>query len=618
MGGLRLFRSAVAVLIAAALLVPAAFVAPTANAHPRTLSTSFTPAALSQAGEQGILIQFAAQPGSAETNRLAALGFHSFRVFDSLPMVYAMGPTAHILDVANWADVTHVEPNLRLQYDLTSATIATHARNVWDSVREFDNPVRDANGHVVDGTGVGLAIIDTGADATHPDLPWHTKVVKNLKVLDSSSLVVDEPDTDTTSGHGTHVASIAGGTGAAGEGRFAGAAPGASIYMFGVGEAISVLFAFSAFDWIDKFGETQTPPIHVVSNSWGATCASSCAAYDPNDAINKIVNRLVTQKDMVVLFAAGNDGGDGSADKVNAYAKNPTPGVLGVANYNDEGTTTRDGVLDASSSRGLATNASTWPDLSAPGTNIQAAQPLTGFTMNTYGGADFGLGGSAVIRREPYYYTLTGTSMATPHAAGIAALLFQANPAITPADVEHVLKQTAHKFSFGASYKPDPSDPGFTSSDDKGAGLIDALAAVQDARVLGTAAHDTVFPQTTSEPHHYLYNLGGIAPDPFTPLPTPYLALHGQTTYVGAQSITSGDRANWPLSDTETARMVALGPNGEVLVDATPDWYADSTTSMRMDANFVFPTAGIWRIEPQVDFPGVGLRGVDSWTVTVE
>ena len=70
------------------------------------------------------------------------------------------------------------------------------------------------------GTGVGIAVIDSGIDTTHEDLPYGSKVVQNVKVLANFSgtggvFVENLAVTDTTSGHGTHISSILGGTGAA-------------------------------------------------------------------------------------------------------------------------------------------------------------------------------------------------------------------------------------------------------------------------------------------------------------------------------------------------------------------------------------------------------------------
>jgi hypothetical protein len=82
------------------------------------------------------------------------------------------------------------------------------------------------------------------------------------------------------------------------------------------------------------------------------------------------------------------------------------------------------------------------------------------------------------IPYAPFYSTIGGTSMATPHISGVAALLYQARPTLTPAQVEDVLLDTAYKFTAGASYVSDPQNSGGTTSYDKGAGLVDVPAAL--------------------------------------------------------------------------------------------------------------------------------------------
>ena len=142
-----------------------------------------------------------------------------------------------------------------------------------------------------------------------------------------------------------------------------------------------------------------------------------------------------------------------------------------MASYYDQDTGTRDGVVSDYSSRGLSSDASTWPDISAPGENITSSCRLylaicaTGLDpRNGPGALDLGT-----------FNTISGTSMAAPHIAGIVAQLFQAKPSATPADIERALKVSAHKFTDGAGL---PVRSLGTTSYDKGYGLVDVVAAV--------------------------------------------------------------------------------------------------------------------------------------------
>ena len=121
--------------------------------------------------------------------------------------------------------------------------------------------------------------------------------------------------------------------------------------------------------------------------------------------------------------------------------------------------------------RGGASDPSTWPDLSAPGENITSScRPYLAICAT---GLDFRNGPGALDLGT--FNTISGTSMAAPHVAGIVAQLFQANPGATPAQVEAALKSTAHKFADGAAYV------GGTSYD-KGFGLVDVVAAAAAVR----------------------------------------------------------------------------------------------------------------------------------------
>jgi serine protease AprX len=177
------------------------------------------------------------------------------------------------------------------------------------------------------------------------------------------------------------------------------------------------------------------------------------------------------------VWAAGNDGGDGSSSLTNPPGQDPTGGILSVASYYDQDTGTRDGVVSDYSSRGAQADPSTWPDLSAPGENITSSCRLylpicsTGLDpRNGPGLLDVGT-----------FNTISGTSMAAPHIAGIVAQLFQADPTATPAEIEAALKGTTHRYTDGSAYT---TVGGYSSSYDKGTGLVDVVAAV--ARLTGT------------------------------------------------------------------------------------------------------------------------------------
>ena len=149
------------------------------------------------------------------------------------------------------------------------------------------------------------------------------------------------------------------------------------------------------------------------------------------------------------VWANGNDGGDGSANLSNPPGQDPTGGILAVASYFDQDTGTRDGVVSEFSSRGLAGNQATYPDISAPGEAITSSCRLYLAICTT--GLDFRNGPGMLDIGT--FNTISGTSMAAPHIAGIVAQLFQADPTATPAEIERALKVSAYKYTDGAAYE---------------------------------------------------------------------------------------------------------------------------------------------------------------------
>ena len=308
-----------------------------------------------------------------------------------------------------------------------------------------------ADGSPLTGKGVSVAVIDSGVDPTHPyfkGADGSSAVVANLKALCAPigelctvQRMPGTVDTDTLSvgGHGTHVSGIVAGrpTTLTDGGRLQGAAPGAKLVSISTGAGIVILGADSALNWVLEnhaapcgpgVPASTCPPIKVTNNSYGPTGGGE---FDPESATVKLQRALVAE---------------------------------GVASFFDQDTGTRDGVVSDHSSRGAASDASTWPDISAPGENITSSCRIYLAICST----------GLAFRNGPGLLDI-GTSMAAPHIAGIVAQLFQADPTATPADIERALKVSAQKFTDGAAYQ---SGALGTTSYDKGYGLVDVVAAV--------------------------------------------------------------------------------------------------------------------------------------------
>jgi subtilisin family serine protease len=420
---------------------------------------------------------------------VAATGMRPVTEFEQIGVAVARGTTAQVQAARGEPGVTYLEGNSPIAFTDETSNAATRGA-------EAAATLTGADGQPLDGSGVSVAVIDSGVDPTHPylqDADGGSVVVANLKsvCLDESNstpdCVVPVPsflDTDTISGggHGTHVNGIVAGrpTTLSDGSQLQGAAPGASLVSISTGAVLLIVGADSALNWVLENHEHPCgagvsadvcPPIKVTNNSYGPTGGG---AFDPNSATVKL-QRALAAEGVVTVWAAGNDGGDGTTSVTNPPGQDPTGGILSVASFYDQATGTRDGVVSDYSSRGLAADPSTWPDVSAPGEDINSScrpyLPIcsTGLApQNGPGLLDIGT-----------FNTISGTSMAAPHIAGIVAQLFQADPTATPAEVEAAITGTAHRYSDGAAYTAVGDR---TTSYDKGTGLVDVVAAVAALR----------------------------------------------------------------------------------------------------------------------------------------
>lgn len=379
---------------------------------------------------------------------LAAVGLDVVP-YDRLAMVAARGTPAEITLARSVAGVASLWLNTPLLTALDDSVALIGADIVHD---------RPDLGFT--GAGIGIAVLDSGIDGLHPDLTYPDKTVQNVKVLgnqhvfeDLTLSVEDLPNTDTTTGHGTHVAGIAAGTGAASDGRYAGVAPGAHLVGVGSADGVEMFTALAGYDWI--LANHAEYGIRVINNSW----ADGAITYDPAHPLN-VASKAAHDAGITVVFAAGNDG-QASGDVYNRYAF--PDWVIGV------GGVTKLGTLGDYSSRGTAEH---HPDVMAPGSFIASARAVTGVVTDA-NSSPFDLTDPLAPEFIPLEYTVhytaaIGTSMSAPHVAGVVALMLEANPALTPDQVKALLVQTA---------SPVPGCPVW----DCGAGTVDALAAVTAA-----------------------------------------------------------------------------------------------------------------------------------------
>ncbi|MER6826401.1 S8 family serine peptidase [Streptosporangium sp. NPDC000563] len=282
------------------------------------------------------------------------------------------------------------------------------------SVAQIGAPAAWEKGHT--GTGVKVAVLDTGVDATHPDLADRMGAQANFTT---------EPGTGDPVGHGTHVASTIAGSGAASHGRYRGVAPGAQILNGRVCEGVwceeSAILA--GMQWAGEQGAK------VANLSLGG---SDTPETDPLElAVAEVTERYGT----LFVVAAGNDGAERSvgspASADAALAVGAVTGAEALAEFSSRGPRVGDSALK--------------PEITAPGVDITAAR-----SKDSPGSGS--------------YTVMSGTSMATPHVAGAAAILAGQHPDWTPGTLKAVLMGSA---------RPNPALGIF----EQGAGRVDVARA---------------------------------------------------------------------------------------------------------------------------------------------
>ena len=271
-----------------------------------------------------------------------------------------------------------------------------------------------------DGDGTTAVDLDTGVDAEHPDFdyagPWEGEKVIYSAKYDGIGWT-ETKNSDTSSGHGTHVGGTIAGNGDASGGRRLGTAKGAQLVALGTGDGVSIFAAEQGLEWVYEHSRPGNNPhnIRVVSNSWGTN-----GDYNPNGAIATITDLLTYENGVAVIFAASNSGGSGAEGdddlRTNVYAN--TPSAISIAALTHDG-----GAVTSFSSRGWMSQQHTWPDLGAPGRDIWATAPRR-----------TAIDASTRTQGDLYYMAISGTSMATPHIGGIATLLIDAAPSLGVAD----------------------------------------------------------------------------------------------------------------------------------------------------------------------------------------
>lgn len=381
-------------------------------------------------GILGVIVETTGPP-AGPAGEARALGLEVGWTYTLIDGFSAQGTPEAIRALADHDDVLRITPDRAVAplLDVSAATIG--APQAWEA------------GH--DGSGVTIAVLDTGLDVLDP--AFADAVVACV----STVAFVVTPECTDTFGHGTHVAGIA----ASRDAEYRGIAHGANLAIVRVLHAAgagSISDIIAGLEWVSENKDVVSPQIRVVNLSLGSA-QPGCSNGEAPEA--KAASALVAEG-VVVVAAAGNAGHDTcTIDSIAA-----SPDVITVGALDDRETSARgDDTLAGFSSAGTLPDGTTKPDLVAPGVSIWA--PYLG----------------------PTVAGLDGTSMAAPHVAGAVALLLDKEPALTPAEVKERLT--------GTTYAPPAA--GELPSVAWGHGALDACAA------LGLSGCGTTSSQTTED-----------------------------------------------------------------------------------------------------------------------
>lgn len=453
-----------------------------------------------------IIVQFEDEVTSHEIGTLDELDFTIISQLHIIPAVFAEGTVTNILALSAEPNVVWIEHNNRFQLALQETTGVISATTPWTAevkdgdYQSFDfNPQSQLAG--LDGSGVTVVVVDTGIDAQHPDFDYGEKIIFNKHKNGRDDPWVEKENSDTSYGHGTHCAGIVAGNGDASGGQRRGVAPGANLIGLGgdwvpfPDESPVHWAVIEGLEWVYDNSRPGNNPynIRVISNSWGGG-----GSYEPLDAITIISNKLTYENNVLVVFAAMNSGGDGSSDTTSQQSKVPSVLSVAAATHSGEG-------MAGFSSRGQKGVYITYPDITAPGVDIWATR-----ARGTW------LGEYQLIDEDMYYMAISGTSMATPHVSGLAAILFQAAPSLRVSEhhgiyngpdgswgnrddtriheVEYILQLTANMIPFtGDNGVPAERDEGTSGRDidfAQGYGLVNSNHAVALALTLEKMRED--------------------------------------------------------------------------------------------------------------------------------
>ena len=383
---------------------------------------------------------------------------------------------------------TPVVPNL----NFSTRAIKMHGGPMGASPFTYTpNTIEDIRPDLV-GTGINVAIIDSGVDNGHQSLVG--SFVGGAVCTDPAhpgECVSGDPDDEN--GHGTHVAGIALGRGAP-DGTKKGVASGANLIdvkIFRGSDNTNPIGATeAALEWVILHSDADWGPGHPRGIQVANMSFSGCDSSDGLSINDQLVNAMVA-RGIVVATSTGNrntlcgDPASGTVNRVPSIAAAGlaittansvvAPIVISDTGFSFLPTVDRsDDEIFFDSLRGPRSDGGTKPEVSAPGTAIEAPEYDT----------------------TSSYVMKLGTSMSSPHVAGLAGVILQENADINPGSLKDLMIRTAHR---PADPLPDVNNPVWDA--DWGYGLIDAYQAFWQLTGQGEAQTDLTFEGFGGETH---------------------------------------------------------------------------------------------------------------------
>ncbi|HEX8129663.1 MAG TPA: S8 family serine peptidase [Pyrinomonadaceae bacterium] len=512
--------------------------------------------------------QLPAERDFADLQRIGILGGTRFHV---LPAVYISATPDQIIALSHFPNVRSIYGNRTLQLTADPAQGLTGV----ERARRDADIMRHNTGSPLSGRGVTVAVLDTGLDSTHGDLAG--RVAQNVKLADMQSATVgfnypanieNLPNTDQVYGHGTFVAGVIGGNGAKSGGQYTGVAPGARLVGMSAGD-LNLVFVLNGLDYLLERGASLG--VRVVNCSFSAN-----TLFDINDPVN-VATKMLTDRGVNVVFSAGNTGAGWHT--LNPYAVAPWVVSVGATDFR--------GRLADFSSRGTFASQLFRPTVVAPGVRVVSLRS-SGLSVTGVEGIGFNGDAGLAPGNVPFYTTASGTSFSAPQVAGAIALMLEANPRLSPAEVRDILQRTATPLS--AYY-----------AHEVGAGMLHTHAAVLES----------AFPQRKLGNFRATLNQGQVRfiNDPLreiTGTVNPGATGFETTVEMPAGALTASMQIGWSALSVNDLGFAMYDASGKKQADRN-DINLPGLTGKRERAVLDAPPQGDWRVQVRNTLGGLAV-----------